>query len=232
MITIRPADRRGVSRYDWLDSRHTFSFDHYYEPKWMGYRSLRVINDDRVAPGAGFPTHGHRDMEILTWVLQGALEHKDSTGGGSTLAAGEIQRMSAGTGIRHSEFNHSQTEPVHFLQIWLLPERKGIEPGYEQRAVPSEERAGRLRLIAAPEGRGGAVSTRQDADVYATLLGPGESVTHVLRPERHAWIQMASGKVVVNGLPLEAGDGAAVSEETQVQLVGTEPSEALLFDLS
>ena len=232
MITIRPADRRGVSRYDWLDSRHTFSFDHYYEPKWMGYRSLRVINDDRVAPGAGFPTHGHRDMEILTWVLQGALAHKDSTGGGSTLAAGEIQRMSAGTGIRHSEFNHSQTEPVHFLQIWLLPERKGIEPGYEQRAVPSEERVGRLRLIAAPEGRGGAVSIRQDADVYATLLGPGESVTHVLRPERHVWIQMASGKVVVNGLPLEAGDGAAVSEETQVQLVGTEPSEALLFDLS
>ncbi len=232
MITIRPANERGVSRYDWLDSRHTFSFDHYYDPKWMGFRGLRVINDDRVAPGGGFPTHGHRDMEILTWVLEGALEHKDSTGGGSTLTAGEIQRMSAGTGVRHSEFNHSRAEPVHFLQIWLLPEQKGIEPDYEQRAVPADEREGKLRLIAAPDGRGGPVSIRQNAEVYATLLGPGESVTHVLRPGRHAWIQVASGKIVVNGLPLEAGDGAAVSEETQVELVGTEPSETLLFDLS
>ena len=232
MITVRHKDERGVSRYDWLDSRHTFSFDHYYDPRYMGFRSLRVINDDRVAPGAGFPTHSHRDMEIVSYVLEGALEHKDSMGTGSTIVPGDVQRMSAGAGVRHSEYNHSQTEPVHFLQIWIAPERKGLEPGYEQRVFGAEEKRGKLRLIAAPGGRDGALTIHQDADLYATLLNSGEAVAQLMRTGRHAWVQVASGSVTVNGVTLEAGDGAAVSGEDKLEIAGREPSEVLLFDLA
>jgi redox-sensitive bicupin YhaK (pirin superfamily) len=232
MVTVRHRDDRGVSRYDWLDSRHTFSFDHYYDPRYMGFRSLRVINEDRVAPGAGFPTHGHRDMEILSYVLDGALEHKDSTGTGSTIASGDVQRMSAGTGVSHSEYNHSKTAPVHFLQIWILPEREGIQPGYEQRLFTAEEKRGRLRLIAAREGRDGAVTIHQDVSLFAAMLEPGERVTHSIQPGRHAWVQVARGAMALNGHQLVAGDGAAVSNEQRLEIEGGEPAELLLFDLA
>ncbi len=232
MIRVRKASERGASRYDWLDSRHTFSFNEYYDPRHMGFRSLRVINDDRVAPGAGFPTHGHRDMEILSYVLEGALEHKDSLGTGSVIAAGDVQRMSAGTGVLHSEYNHSRTEPVRFLQIWILPERRGIAPGYEQKTFSHELKQGRLLLIAAPGGREGALTIHQDASMYAAVLEPGQGVTHEIVPERHAWVQVARGAVTLNGHALGEGDGAAVSEESRLELVGTEPAEVLLFDLA
>jgi redox-sensitive bicupin YhaK (pirin superfamily) len=232
MVTVRHRDDRGVSRYDWLDSRHTFSFDHYYDARYMGFRSLRVINEDRVAPGAGFPTHGHRDMEILSYVLDGALEHKDSTGTGSTIASGDVQRMSAGTGVAHSEYNHSKTAPVHFLQIWILPEREGIQPGYEQRLFTAEEKRGRLRLIAAREGRDGAVTIHQDVSLFAAMLEPGERVTHSIQPGRHAWVQVARGAMALNGHQLVAGDGAAVSNEQRLEIEGGKPTELLLFDLA
>ncbi len=231
MITLRHRDERGVSRLGWLDSRHTFSFDHYYDPRHMGFRSLRVINDDRIAPGAGFPTHGHRDMEIVSYVLAGALDHKDSMGTGSTIAAGDVQRMSAGTGVMHSEFNHSQSEPGHFLQIWILPERKGLVPGYEQRTFSTQEKRGRLRLVASRDGRDGSVTIHQDADLYATVLESGEGVTHALRPGRAAWLQVARGKVLVNGTALETGDGASVAGEPALEIEGKEAAEVLLFDL-
>jgi redox-sensitive bicupin YhaK (pirin superfamily) len=232
MITIRKKDERGVSRYDWLDSRHTFSFDRYYDPRHTGFRSLRVINDDRVAPGAGFPTHGHRDLEILSYVLEGGLEHKDSTGTGSVIVPGDVQRMSAGTGIMHSEYNHSKTEPAHFLQIWILPERKGIRPEYEQKKYSAEEKRGKLRLIASRDGRDGSVTIHQDVDLHATVLDAGERVTHTIRPGRHAWVQVARGEVALNDLPLVAGDGAAVSEEQNLEIAGKGPAEILLFDLA
>jgi quercetin 2,3-dioxygenase len=232
MITIRHGDERGASVYDWLDSRHTFSFDRYHDPRHMGFRSLRVINDDRVAPGAGFPRHGHRDMEILTYMLEGVLEHKDSTGTGSTISPGEVQRMSAGTGILHSEYNHSKTEPVHLLQIWILPERKGIVPGYDQRTFAPEGKRARLQLIASHDGRDGSLTMHQDASVYAALVESGEKVAHQIAPGRHAWLQVARGAVTLNGLALEAGDGAAVSEEPQVEIAGKESAEVLLFDLA
>lgn len=232
MITIRHRDERGLSRYDWLDSRHTFSFDHYYDPRYLGFQGLRVINEDRVAPGAGFPTHGHRDMEILTYVLDGALEHKDSMGTGSVIRRGEVQRMSAGTGVMHSEYNASKTEPAHFLQIWILPEKKGLRPEYEQRTFSDEEKRGRLRLIASPEGRDGALAIHQDASLYASLLEPGQTVQHVLSPGRHAWVQVASGAATVNGVKLEAGDGASVSKEERLEIVGSAAAEVLLFDLA
>lgn len=231
MITLRHRDERGVSRLGWLDSRHTFSFDHYYDPRHMGFRSLRVINDDRITPGAGFPTHGHRDMEIVSYVLAGALDHKDSMGTGSTIAAGDVQRMSAGTGVMHSEFNHSQSEPGHFLQIWILPERKGLVPGYEQRTFSTQEKRGRLRLVASRDGRDGSVTIHQDADLYATVLEPGEGATHALRQGRAAWVQVARGKVVMNGTALEAGDGASVTGESTLEIEGKEAAEVLLFDL-
>jgi hypothetical protein len=231
MIVLRPAGERGHADHGWLDTWHTFSFSDYYDPRWMGFRTLRVINDDRVQPGSGFPTHGHRDMEIITYVLSGALAHKDSTGGGGVIRPGDVQRMSAGTGVRHSEFNASANEPVHLLQIWIEPARRGIPPGYEQHAYPREEMRGRLRVIAAPDGAEGATTIQQDARVYATLLEPGEEVTHALGRDRHAWVHVARGAIALNGTAMAAGDGAGVSEESNITLAAREPSEVLLFDL-
>jgi quercetin 2,3-dioxygenase len=231
MITIRPANERGHTEFGWLDSRHTFSFGEYQDYDHMGFHSLRVINDDRVAPGGGFPTHPHRDMEILTWVLDGALQHKDSLGTGSVIRAGDLQRMSAGTGILHSEFNASKTEPVHFLQIWIFPEKRGLTPGYAQRSFPAAERTGQLRLLASRDGRDGSLSFHQDASLYAAALEPGQRVRHTLTPGRAAWIQVAAGAVTLNGKPLKTGDGAAVPDEKELELVGVEKGETLLFDL-
>jgi redox-sensitive bicupin YhaK (pirin superfamily) len=231
MITHRPGHARGQTRLDWLDSHHTFSFANYHDPAHMGFRDLRVINEDWVQPGSGFGTHGHRDMEIITYVLEGALEHKDSLGTGSVIYPGDGQRMSAGTGIMHSEYNPSQTEPVHFLQIWIVPERQGLEPGYEQRGFPLQEKRATLRLLAAPDGRAGAISIHQDVELYVAVLEPGERVTHGLRPGRHAWLQVARGAVVLNGLALQAGDGAAVSMEPQLDISASDTVEILVFDL-
>jgi redox-sensitive bicupin YhaK (pirin superfamily) len=232
MVTRRPAAERGHTRLDWLDSRHTFSFDRYHDPRHMGFRALRVINDDRVFPGKGFGTHGHRDMEIVTWVLDGALEHKDSLGNGSSIRPGDAQRMSAGTGITHSEFNPSPTDPVRFLQIWILPERSGLAPGYEQHPFPLASRRGRLCLVAAGDGRDGAVTVHQDVDLWTATLESGESVAHPLRPDRHAWVQVARGALRLGEHALAEGDGAAVSEEAAVRLEATAPAEVLVFDLA
>jgi redox-sensitive bicupin YhaK (pirin superfamily) len=229
MITVRPAEARGRTQLEWLDSRHTFSFGDYYDPRHMGFRALRVINEDRVAPGGGFATHPHRDMEIVTWVLAGALEHRDSLGHGSVIRPGDVQRMTAGTGIAHSEFNPSATEPVHFLQIWILPATRGLAPGYEQRAVAA---GGGLRLVAAREGGGQAITIHQDAALYVATLAPGEGVTHRLAPGRHAYLQVTRGRVVADGVLLGAGDGAAVSDVPAVTLGAREPAEVLLFDLA
>src|SRR5215813_10907972 len=231
MITRRLAQDRGHAQHGWLDSYHTFSFADYYDPRHMGFRTLRVINEDRVQPGKGFGTHPHRDMEIISYVLEGALAHKDSLGTGSVIRPGEVQRMTAGTGVTHSEFNPSRTEPVHFLQIWLLPERAGLPPSYEQRAFPTEEKQGRLRLVASPDGREGSVTIHQAVDLYASLLAPGQAVTHRLTPGRHAWVQVARGTVRLNDTALSAGDGAAASEETLLTMTATDPAEVLLFDL-
>ena len=232
MITVRPAAERGASKIDWLDSRHTFSFAEYHDPEHMGFRALRVINDDRVAPGAGFPTHPHRDMEILTYVLDGALEHRDSIGTGSVIRPGEVQIMSAGTGIRHSEFNHSKSQPVHFLQIWMLPERNGLPPRYGQKAFDPATRQGKLKLVASHDGRDDTVRIFQDIDLYAANLGKDDHVSHALKAGRHGWIQVARGAVSVNGKPLAEGDGAAVSNEPRIDVVGTGSAEILLFDLA
>jgi hypothetical protein len=232
MISIRRAEDRGRTRLPWLDSRHTFSFGDYQDPAHMGFRSLRVINDDRVAPGQGFATHSHRDMEIVTWVLDGALEHRDSLGNGSVIHPGDLQRMSAGTGITHSEFNPSSTDPVHFLQIWLLPARLGLHPGYEQRAFAPAPRQGRLQLVAAPDGREGAVTVHQDVDVLAGILAPGDEVEHVLRPGRQAWVHVATGGIRANDRELRAGDGAAVSGEATLRIAGIAEAEVLVFDLA
>jgi redox-sensitive bicupin YhaK (pirin superfamily) len=232
MITIRHAAARGATRLAWLDSRHTFSFTDYFDPQHMGFGALRVINEDRVAPGAGFSTHGHRDMEIITYVLEGALAHKDSLGTGAVIRPGEIQRMTAGTGILHSEFNASASEPVHFLQVWLLPERSGLEPGYEQKATAEADRRGGLRLVCARDGRDGAVRIHQDADLYTSLLAPGEVVRHRLRPGRRAWIQIAHGEVEANGARLAAGDGAALEAGPTLELRALSAAEVLLFDLA
>jgi redox-sensitive bicupin YhaK (pirin superfamily) len=232
MLTVRRAGERGHFDHGWLDTRHTFSFADYHDPGWMGFRGLRVINEDRVQPGAGFPTHGHRDMEILSYVLEGALEHRDSLGTGSVIRPGDVQRMSAGTGVTHSEFNASATEPVHFLQIWILPERRGLPPGYEQKRFSPEDKRGRLRLVAARDGADGAVTIHADARVYAALLESGREVVHALAGGRHAWVQVARGAARVRGGALGAGDGAAVSDEPTVVLVGREPAEVLLFDLA
>ena len=235
MIQIRPAGERGHANYGWLDTYHTFSFSDYYDPRFMGFRSLRVINEDRVQPGYGFPTHPHRDMEIVTYVLEGSLEHKDSMGTGSVIQPGEVQKMSAGTGVRHSEFNHSETEPVHLYQIWLLPEREGVKPMYEQKAIPADEKRGKLRVLASPNGGNGngAVKLYQDAEIFATELGAGQSVEHELGAERYAWVQVVRGTVNVNGKELRAGDGAAIAQEAQLRITGAgENSEVLLFDLA
>ncbi len=232
MIAVRPASERGHADHGWLDTRHTFSFASYHDPRYMGFRSLRVINEDRVQPAQGFGTHAHRDMEILTWVLEGALEHRDSMGNGSVIRPGDLQRMSAGTGVTHSEFNPSREAPVHFLQIWLLPRERGLPPGYEQKRFPPEGRRGRLRLIAAGDGREGAVTIHQDADVWTALLQPGESVRHALAPEHYAWLHVARGAVSLNGSTLGAGDGAAVSDESALEITGAAGAEVLLFDLT
>jgi len=232
MITRRPAEERGRTRTNWLDGRHTFSFNRYYDPRWSGFRDLLVINEDRVAPATGFPPHSHSDMEIITYIISGALEHRDSMGNTSVIRPGEVQRMSAGTGVTHSEFNPSPDEPTHLLQIWITPEREGMTPSYEQREFPTEESRGRLRLIASRAGRDGSVTLHQDAEVYGASLREGEEVVQELRGGRHAWVQIVKGSVTINEVELKAGDGAAVSEEERLSIRASEPSEILLFDLA
>jgi redox-sensitive bicupin YhaK (pirin superfamily) len=231
MLTIRRSEDRGRFDMGWLDTRHTFSFGEYYDPRYLGFSALRVINEDRVAPGKGFPTHGHRDMEIVTYILRGALEHKDSLGTGSVIRPGDVQRMSAGAGIQHSEFNHSAEEPVHFLQIWILPDQKGMPPSYEQITVPVQDRHDRLRLIGSRDGRDGSVTIHQNLGLYSALLSPGAKLDHAFEADRAGWIQVASGAIEVNGLHLRAGDGVAAIKETALKIAALEPAEILLFDL-
>ncbi|MBV8675612.1 MAG: pirin family protein [Planctomycetaceae bacterium] len=231
MLQKRPANERGGGDHGWLNTRHTFSFNDYYDPDYMGFRVLRVINEDRVQPGQGFGTHGHRDMEIISYVLEGALAHKDSLGTGSVLRPGEFQHMTAGTGIRHSEFNPSETELVHFYQIWIVPERQGLRPSYQQRAFPEDERRGRLRVVASPDGRDGSLTIRQDAQVFLASLGENQEVTHELERGRYAWLQVLRGALQLNGLDLAAGDGVAVSEEPALVIRATKSSEVMLFDM-
>jgi redox-sensitive bicupin YhaK (pirin superfamily) len=232
MITLRPAKERGHFDHGWLDTYHSFSFSEYHDPAHMGFRSLRVINEDRVDPKAGFPPHSHRDMEIITYVLAGALGHKDSMGNGSVIRPGDVQRMSAGTGVTHSEFNGSENEPVHLLQIWILPEKRGIAPGYEEKTFPADEKRGRLRLIASRDAAEGSVTIHQDARVYASLLDAGQTVRHPLAPGRGAWLHLVSGAATVNGTTLVTGDGAAIENERALEIRGGEPTELLLFDLA
>src|SRR5271156_5824236 len=232
MITPRKSADRGRTKVDWLDSRHTFSFGDYYDPGEMGFRTLRVINEDRVRPGAGFPTHGHRDMEIITYILEGALEHKDSLGTGSIIRPGEAQRMSAGAGITHSEFNHSKTEPVHFLQIWIMPSTRGIAPGYEQKTIDDSKAHGGFATVGAPNSGDKSVKIHQDAELSVTKLEPGQTVTKDLKKGRHGWVQVARGAVTVNGTALAEGDGAAISDEEKVTLSATASAEILFFDLA
>ena len=231
-MQIRRASERGHADHGWLNSFHTFSFADYYDAAHMGFRALRVINDDRVAPGRGFGTHPHSDMEIISYVLEGALEHKDSMGTGSIIRPGDVQRMSAGTGVRHSEHNASPTEPVHFLQIWLLPERRGLKPSYEQRSFPAAERQGKLRVVAARDGRDGAVTVHQDVVLLAGLLAPGERTSYTLAPGRHGWLHVARGSVKVNGEQLGTGDAAAFSAAGTLDLEGAKDAELLLFELA
>lgn len=232
MIKMRSAGERGKTSAAWLDGNHTFSFNRYYDPRWTGFRDLLVINEDFVAPSSGFPPHSHADMEIITYVIEGALAHRDSSGGDGVIRPGEVQKMSAGTGVTHSEMNPSPDEPVHLLQIWIRPERDGIKPYYEQKAFPEEERRGRLRIVAAPEGAEGGVTLYQNVVLYNALLGAGEEVTHSPAPGRHAWLQVVKGAVSLNGNQLKAGDGAAVSGEELLTIRGEEESEVLLFDLA
>jgi redox-sensitive bicupin YhaK (pirin superfamily) len=232
MITVRKSKDRGVGRHGWLTTHHTFSFANYFDPRHMGFRSLRVINEDFVTAGQGFGAHRHDDMEIISIVMEGALAHKDSTGGEGVLRRGEVQRMSAGTGVVHSEFNGSTSEDVHFFQIWILPDTQGVEPGYEQKLFPLEERRGMLRLLAAPGAPDGALNIHQDAKVYATILGQGERVEHSLEAGRGAWVQVARGSVDVNGVELSKGDGAAIEDETLLAITANAgEAEILLFDL-
>jgi redox-sensitive bicupin YhaK (pirin superfamily) len=231
MMTLRPAGERGHARFSWLDSYHTFSFGHYYDPAHMGVSNLRVINDDTVAPGGGFGTHGHRDMEIVTYVLAGALEHRDSMGNGSVIRPGDVQRMSAGTGVLHSEYNASQTEPVRFLQIWLLPNREGVAPGYEEKHFDAGQRRGRLRLLVSPDGRDDSISAHQDALLYGTLLDAGETVTHAPETGRSIYVHVVAGRVDVNGHVLGAGDGVRARDEAEIRLEALDAAEVLLFDL-
>ncbi len=228
---IHDRNNRGKTQMGWLDSSHSFSFGGFYDPNRLGFRSLRVINDDRVAPGAGFPTHGHRDMEILTYVLEGALEHKDSLGTGSVIRPGEAQIMSAGTGIMHSEFNHSQSQPVHLLQIWIIPEKKDLKPRYEQKGFSIEERTGKLRLIAARDARDEAVKVYQDVDLYTSILQPGDNINYHAQRDRYTWLQIAKGIVNLNGEELRAGDGVQISGEIPLEITTNVGGEILLFDL-
>jgi hypothetical protein len=233
MITIRPGSDRGKANFGWLDSRHTFSFGSYYDPQHMGFGTLRVINEDKIAPEQGFSTHGHRDMEIITYVLEGELAHKDSIGNGSVIRPGDVQRMSAGTGILHSEYNASDTNPVHLLQIWVLPAAHGIEPSYEQTYFAPMEKQGQLRLVGSQDGRERSVTIHQDLDLFATQLAAGDSVTHPLATNRVAWVHVARGAVELNGQPLTAGDGAAIAAATPLTLTGVgDDTEVLLFDMA
>lgn len=231
MITIRRSRERGHFDHGWLNTFHTFSFDQYYDPRFMSFRTLRVINEDFVAAGRGFPTHGHRDMEIITYILQGALQHEDSMGNGSIIRPGDVQRMSAGTGVRHSEKNPSKDEAVHLLQIWILPDTLNLEPGYEQKAFSEEERRGQLRLIASSDGRGGSVTVRQDVNLYASILDAGQTVTATMDQTRYGWIQVARGSVAVNGERGEQGDGLIAVGESSLEITGQDASEVLLFEL-
>ncbi len=232
MITLRRSDDRGHTKLSWLDSYHSFSFGDYHDRRYMGFRDLRVINEDTVSPGKGFGAHSHGDMEIITYILDGAVEHKDSVGNETVIVPAEVQRMSAGTGISHSEYNHSKTEPVHFLQIWILPQQQNLTPSYEQRSFEIDKNRGRWILVAARDGRDGAVKVHQDIDLSVAILLPGQQVTYRLRPDRHAWLQAARGGVTLNGAVLNAGDGAAVSEEEILEIRALEPAEILLFDLA
>ncbi len=232
MIHIRKSQERGHANHGWLNSYFTFSFADYYDPKHVQFRTLRVLNDDRIAAGAGFPEHPHRDMEIITYVLEGGLAHRDSMGNGSVIRPGDVQYMSAGTGVTHSEFNASKSEPAHLLQIWMLPEKKGLKPIYGQKNFAESEKRGKLRLVASPDGRDGSVTVRQDNELYATVLGKGESVRHELKPDRHAYVQVARGSVKLNGTQLQEGDGAAISAEKAVELTGVKDAEVLMFDLA
>ena len=231
MITIRKANDRGHANHGWLDSYHTFSFADYYDPKFMGFRSLRVINEDQIAAKRGFGTHSHRDMEIITYVLEGALEHQDSLGNRSVMRPGDVQRMTAGTGVSHSEYNHCDREATHLLQIWILPETQGLEPGYEQKAYSDAEKRAKLCLIASQDGRDGSVKVRQDLNLYATVLGEGEQINLSVEDARSVWVQVVRGSMMLNGQPLAQGDAAAVSQETLLNLTGKEPAEVLVFDL-
>ena len=235
MITLRPSEERGHTQTGWLDSRHSFSFDQYSDPKHTHFRSLRVINEDWVAPGAGFPMHPHRDMEIITYILEGALRHKDSMGNGSVIRPGEVQRMTAGTGVLHSEFNNSDAERVHLLQIWIVPDHLGLNPGYEQKTFSKRNMEGAWQLLAGPDGKNGALTIHQDAELRAIRLGAGTDSTYQLRPGRHAWLQVADGRVEVDGVEMHAGDGAAISEQASFSLrvpQGAPSAEVLLFDLA
>lgn len=231
MFALRRADERGHANRGWLNSYHTFSFGDFYDPEHMGFSNLRVINDDTVVPRGGFGTHGHSDMEIISYVLAGALKHEDSMGNGSVIRPGEVQRMSAGTGVTHSEFNASDCEPVHFLQIWVLPQQQGLKPSYEQKAFADEEKRGRLRLVGSRDGREGSVTIHQDVDLYATLLSDGASVSHALAEGRKGWVQVAQGSALLNGEPLRAGDGVAIEGPATVTLTGSSDGEILLFDM-
>ena len=232
MFEVRKADDRGREDHGWLHSEHTFSFADYYDPRFMGFRALRVVNKDRVEPGRGFGAHGHREMEIISYVLEGALRHDDSTGTGSVISPGDVQRMSAGTGVRHSERNASQTEGVHFYQIWIMPSERGVQPSYEQKRFPSADKRGKLRLVASPDGHDGSVSMHADARLYAGLFDRGETATLSLDAGRQAWVQVARGKVRVNGQELERGDGMALVEEPSVAIEGVDDAELLVFDLA
>ena len=231
MQTVRHAQDRGRASFGWLDSRHTFSFGHYFDPAHVGFGPLRVINEDRVKPAAGFDTHGHQDMEILSYVLDGALEHKDSMGTGSVIRPGDVQRMTAGTGVRHSEFNASETDPVHFLQIWIIPEKQGLEPSYEQKAFDAADKRGRLALVGSRDGRDGSVTIHQDVDLFASVLAGDDAVRHALAADRRAWVQVASGTVVVNGEVRAAGDGVAFEGPQELLLEADGEGELLLFDM-
>lgn len=231
MLALRKSTERGLANHGWLNSHHTFSFGHYYDPEHMGFGPLRVINEDRVTPGMGFGTHGHSDMEIISYVLDGALEHKDSMGTGSVLHYGDVQRMSAGNGVRHSEFNHSQTEPVHFLQIWIQPNVTGIAPSYEEKHFSPEQKQGQLRLIASADGRDNSVLIHQDASLYASIMQSGDTLTHALAEKRLAYVHLIRGKLTVNGQQLSGGDALKISAETTVNFEHADAAEFLLFDL-
>ncbi len=232
MITLRPAGERGMNKIDWLETYFTFSFDRYYDPDYMGFRDLRVMNEDFIAPGGGFPLHPHRDMEIITYILEGRLEHRDSMGNGAVIGPGQIQRMTAGRGVTHSEFNHSKTEPVHLYQVWIVPRESALEPGYEDLSFNLDDHRNQWTLLVSPDGEPGTSKINQDARLYATRLDAGEEITHDIGANRHAWVQVARGSVTLNGQKLHTSDGAAVSGEKLLTLRAEDESEVLLFDLS